>query len=43
MQAIPHVLAVDDHREIRMVRAQYLERRGMRANAAEGAAAAPGL
>jgi two-component system OmpR family response regulator len=40
MQATPHVLVVDDHREIREALAQYLERNGMRASVADSAAAA---
>ena len=40
MQATPHVLVVDDHREIREALAQYLERHGMRASMADSAASA---
>ncbi|MYI68113.1 MAG: response regulator, partial [Boseongicola sp. SB0673_bin_14] len=40
MEACPHVLVVDDHREIREPLARYLERHGLRATVAESAAAA---
>ncbi|MXX22862.1 MAG: response regulator [Rhodospirillales bacterium] len=40
MEATPHVLVVDDHREIREALAQYLERHGMRVSIAESAIAA---
>ena len=40
MDATPHVLVVDDHREIREPLARYLERHGLRATVAESAAAA---
>ncbi len=40
MLATPHVLVVDDHREIREALAQYLERHGMRASVADSATAA---
>ena len=40
MDASPHVLVVDDHREIREPLARYLERHGLRATTAESAAAA---
>ena len=40
MEACPHVLVVDDHREIREPLARYLERNGLRATVAESAAAA---
>ena len=40
MDATPHLLVVDDHREIREQLARYLERHGLRATVAESAAAA---
>ena len=40
MEVCPHVLVVDDHREIREPLARYLERHGLRATVAESAAAA---
>ena len=40
MDASPHVLVVDDHREIREPLGRYLERQGLRVTAAESAAAA---
>ena len=40
MEACPHILVVDDHREIREPLARYLERNGLRATVAESAAAA---
>ena len=40
MDASPHVLVVDDHRDIREPLARYLERHGLRVTAAESAAAA---
>ena len=40
METTPHVLVVDDHREIREPLARYLERHGLRVTAAESAAAA---
>ena len=40
MDATPHVLVVDDHRDIREPLARYLERQGLRVTAAESAAAA---
>ena len=39
MDASPHVLVVDDHREIREPLACYLERHGLRVTVAESAAA----
>ena len=35
MDASPHVLVVDDHRDIREPLARYLERHGLRVTAAE--------
>ena len=40
MDASPHVLVVDDHREIREPLARYLERHALRLTVAENAAAA---
>ena len=40
MDASPHILVVDDHREIREPLARYLERHGLRVTVAESAAAA---
>ena len=40
MDASPHVLVVDDHRDIREPLARYLERHGLRVTVAESAAAA---
>ena len=39
MNRSPHILIVDDHREIRDALKRYLERNGLRADAAENAAA----
>lgn len=39
MNAAPHVLVVDDHREIRDALTRYLEKNGMRVTAADGAPA----
>ena len=40
MDTAPHVLVVDDHRDIREPLARFLERHGLRATVAESAAAA---
>lgn len=40
MEPVPHVLVVDDHRDIREPLARYLERHGLRASVADGARAA---
>ena len=40
MEATPHILVVDDHREIRETLARYLAKHGFRVSAAESAAAA---
>ena len=40
MEQSPHVLVVDDHRDIRDLLARYLVKQGMRASVAESAAAA---
>jgi two-component system OmpR family response regulator len=40
MEPVPHVLVVDDHREIRDLLARYLTKQGLRVSTAESAAAA---
>ena len=40
MDETPHILVVDDHREIRELLARYLAKSGFRVSAAENAAAA---
>ena len=40
MDETPHILVVDDHREIRELLARYLAKNGFRVSAAENAAAA---
>lgn len=40
MEPTPHILVVDDHKEIRDLLAKYLTKNGMRASVAENAAAA---
>jgi two-component system OmpR family response regulator len=40
MERIPHILIVDDHRDIRDLLARYLAKQGLRASVAESAAAA---
>lgn len=40
MEATPHILVVDDHKEIRDLLAKYLTKNGLRASVADGAPAA---
>jgi two-component system OmpR family response regulator len=40
MEPVPHILVVDDHRDIRDLLARYLVKQGLRASVAENAAAA---